>query len=95
MLDSSCFSNQKAYLKDRFFHHILQVCRFQKGQKFILLSGDGYQYLVQLEKVTKKQATALIIKKTPLPKAKPPYIHLAISCPKYSVLESILKKEWS
>ena len=58
----------------------------------MLLSGGRLPYIVELEKVSSHQATAKIVKKIAVPPRSRPFIHLALSCPRFSVVESLLKK---
>lgn len=87
--------SQKHDLDVRFdgdqFHHIFDVCRQGVGSRFeVLVTGEAY--LVEVKSLGKKSALARILERrqiAPLPK---PYINLAISVPRFNVLESILEK---
>ena len=91
-IDPKCVTGKEIFLKGSSFHHIVRVCRFQKGQKFILLSCLGKKYLVELTEVSRSTATALILEESPVRPAQKPLFHLALSCPRFSVLESVLCK---
>lgn len=91
-IDPSCVKNNHILIKGALFHHICRVCRFKEGAKFIILSGGRLPYIVQLNQISPFQATAQILKQIPLPPRSKPYIHIALSCPRFSVLEGVLKK---
>ena len=73
------------------FHHIFDVCRQELGSRFELLC-DGKAYLVEVTDLHKKAATAQIRETRELPKARTPKLHLVLSIPKFSTLETILEK---
>ncbi len=91
-IDPKYVNEKYLTLKDRSFHHVFRVCRFQKGQKLIFLSNQGKKYLVELEEISHRQARARILEKISLSPLKKPFIHLALSCPRFSVLESLIRK---
>lgn len=82
---------KELYLKEQLFHHVFRVCRMHKGQQLIFVS-QGVKYLAQIEEISKNQAKALVLQKTNLPELPRPRIHLALSCPRFSVLENLLQK---
>jgi len=79
-------------LKGDVFHHIVDVCRQDVGSKFEVLTESGWALLVEIEKVTKKDAVAKVIEKRQLPPLKKPLIHLAMSVPKISTFEAVAEK---
>lgn len=74
------------------FHHIFDVCRVGKGQHFELLNSSGLAYLVCVETVEKKKATVKVVEIREIPELKRPHIHLFMSMPKFSTLESVMEK---
>jgi 16S rRNA (uracil1498-N3)-methyltransferase len=74
------------------FHHIFIVCRQTVGHQFEALTEDGIAYLVEVTKVLKKTATVKILSQRKIPERPKPYIHLALSVPRFSVLDSICEK---
>lgn len=77
-------------IRDDFFHHVFVVCRQQLGSRFEALHPNGIAYLVEVTKLEKKSAWGQILSSRALPKPGRPYIHLALSTPKPSTLESVL-----
>lgn len=88
----SAIDGQQVVLKSSLFHHICRVCRFDTGDSFILVSPGGLQYTVELEKRERDSAVAKVIKVEKALARKKPHIHVALSCPRFSVLENLLKK---
>ncbi|MEQ1877494.1 MAG: 16S rRNA (uracil(1498)-N(3))-methyltransferase [Bdellovibrionia bacterium] len=74
------------------FHHIVDVCRVQSGDKFELLHGDGYAYLVEMGAIQKKQAIAKILEKRKIEPLRAPFVRLCVSVPKFQTFETILEK---
>ena len=68
------------------------MCRIERGQKFTLLSHGRLQYIVQLKAISKNQAEGEVLETVKHPQRSKPFIHLALSCPRFSVLESLLPK---
>ena len=91
-VDPKFIEGSSVVLKDEAFHHICRVCRFQKGQKLALLSRLGRKYLVELTEVSKYEAKARILEQTVLPTIKKPFIHLALSCSRFSVIDHLIPK---
>lgn len=91
-IDKKNFKEDRVLLQGQDYHHIITVCRLDVGNKFEVLTGDSFAYLVELRNITKKEAKALVIEKRAVAKIKQPYIHLMLSIPKFSTLESILEK---
>lgn len=74
------------------FHHIVDVCRQGLGSKFELLDDAGFAHLVEITELQKKRATAHKISSRELPRPRKPHIHLALSVPRFNVLEDVLEK---
>jgi 16S rRNA (uracil1498-N3)-methyltransferase len=74
------------------FHHIVDVCRQNKGSRFEVLTPSGWALFVEIEQVHKKSAIAKVLEKRQIPALKTPWIHLAMSMPKIATFESVLEK---
>ena len=91
-IPSQSFLGPLVELKDDVYHHIVVVCRQELGAKFEVL-GDGDQaHLVEIIELSKKKATAKILESRTLPILKKPHIVLALSVPKFPVMESVVEK---
>lgn len=74
------------------FHHIFDVCRQDLGSHFEVITEDSVAYLVEVIEKGKKKAQAKILEERKIEPLKRPYIHLCLSIPKFSTLESVLEK---
>lgn len=83
---------QTVELSGELFHHICEVCRFQVGDRFELLSPSQEAHLVELVSVGKKSAQARSLEARNLPQLARPWIHLCLSIPKFATLEGVLEK---
>lgn len=91
-VDSEKIENENVLLDGDLFHHIKDVCRLEVGDRFELLPGDQKAYLVELRELTKKNGSAKIIETRNIAPLARPWIHLAISIPKFQTFEAILEK---
>jgi len=91
-LDKKSFQGPLVQLEGDDFLHVCIVCRRGLGDQFEALSGDGRAHLVEIIEVRKKMAVAKIISVREMPPLPTPRVHLALSVPKLSVLESVLEK---
>lgn len=83
--------NNVIFNKDQ-FHHIFDVCRQDLGHHFEVITEDSKAYFVEVIAVQKKEAIAQILEERiihPLPK---PHIHLALSLPRYNVMDSTIER---
>lgn len=79
-------------LKGDEYHHIIDVCRQETGSKFEVL-GDGRKaHLVELVEIAKKSATAKILETREVKPLPEPHIVLAISIPRYQVMDAVVEK---
>lgn len=83
---------QELVIDKDLFHHIFDVCRVGKGQHFELLNSSGLGYLVHVENVEKKKATVKVVEVRKIQELKRPHIHMFMSMPKFSTLESVIEK---
>jgi 16S rRNA (uracil1498-N3)-methyltransferase len=73
-------------------HHIVDVCRQDVGSKFEVL-GDGRKaHLVELTDVGKKRAVGSILETREIPELPKPHIVLALSIPRYPVMDAVIEK---
>ncbi|MBC7741120.1 MAG: 16S rRNA (uracil(1498)-N(3))-methyltransferase [Bdellovibrionaceae bacterium] len=78
--------------KDELFHHIFDVCRQEVGHHFEVLTEDSKAYLVEVTTREKKQARAKVIEERTIPQLPRPHIHLALSIPRFPVMDSIIER---
>lgn len=83
---------EQIVLEGDLFHHIVDVCRQDVGSKFELLDSKGFAHLVVVETVGKRQAQVRRLESRELPKLPRPHLILALSVPRFPVLESVLEK---
>lgn len=92
-LEARFFAPQKELLaiEGEKFHHIVKVCRHDIGDRFEILVQDQ-AFCVELTEITHKQAQLKILSQRKLPKILSPQVHLALSCPRFSVVEYVIEK---
>ena len=78
--------------KDELFHHIFDVCRQEVGHHFEVLTEDSKAYLVEVTTREKKQARAKIIEERVIAQLPRPHVHLALSIPRFAVMDSIIER---
>ena len=64
-------------LGDDAANHVGRVLRMQAGQEMTLFNGDGYDYLAEIESVTKKQVAVRVESREIVDNESPLTIHLA------------------
>jgi 16S rRNA (uracil1498-N3)-methyltransferase len=74
------------------FHHIVDVCRQDVGSKFEVITESGWALLVEITKISKKDADARVVDKRKIPPLAKPHIHLAMSIPKIATFEAVIEK---
>lgn len=74
------------------FHHVVEVCRMQIGNRFELLTTDQMAILVELSQLNKKSAVVQEISRREVSRPKGPRLHLCLSIPKFQTLEAVLEK---
>jgi 16S rRNA (uracil1498-N3)-methyltransferase len=72
-------------------HHIRDVCRLGKGDRFEVLSA-GKAYLVEGFESQKRLLVAKILSIREIPQQPRPHLHLVLSIPRFPVFESVLEK---
>lgn len=79
-------------LQGQLFHHVVDVCRQGMGSRFELLTEGGRAFLVEIVKIEGKMAQTRILEERIIPPLEKPYIHLAISVPRFTTFETIIEK---
>lgn len=74
------------------FHHIREVCRFDIGDQFEVLPGDGSALLVEITALNNKEITAATLSQRQLATLPKPYVTLAVSVPKLPKMDWIIEK---
>ncbi|OQW50351.1 MAG: hypothetical protein A4S09_00725 [Proteobacteria bacterium SG_bin7] len=91
-LDKEFIHKDHVEIAGEVFHHICDVCRQKIGDQFEVLGSKGKAFLVEIDQLKKKSATAKIISEREIPPLKQPHIHLAISLPRPAVFDSVLER---
>lgn len=91
-IDRSCLKNNEFLIKDSLYHHICRVCQIKKGEIFELFCEGLQKYKVTLSSVSPSKAIAVILESHPVPPLKKPYLHLALSIPRPSKVDSLIEK---
>ena len=91
-IDRSCIQGEEIVLKGSLFHHICRVSQIQKAESFELFAEGLQKHTVVLTSIGHSRAYAKILKTYPVPKLPKPYIHLALSMPRFSKLDFIIEK---
>ena len=81
-----------AQIEGEVFHHVFGVCRQELGSKFELITENSVAYLVEVIQVGKKAAQAKVIERRPIPALPIPHIHLALSIPRFPVMDAVVEK---
>ena len=91
-LDRSCLLDGEFLIKGSSYHHIVTVSKIKKGEPFEVFV-EGYQkYEAALTSISHSKATAKILSVKPASAIPKPYIHLAVSVPRFSKLDLIVEK---
>lgn len=91
-VDPRDLSGENVVLRGDLFHHIREVCRFQAGDRFELLTGEGRAHLVEVTSLGARELHARILSQRDLPALAKPYITLALSIPKLPKVDWIVEK---
>ncbi len=74
------------------FHHIFDVCRQEVGSHFEVLGDGNKAHLIQVIKLEKKRAFAVIKESREIPPLPKPHLVLALSICRFSVMEAVIEK---
>jgi 16S rRNA (uracil1498-N3)-methyltransferase len=85
-------SHNQITFQNELFHHIFEVCRQEPGNRFEVITEDAKAFLVEVKEKSKKKAIAEILEERQIAPLKKPHLHLCLSIPKFSTLESIIEK---
>lgn len=85
-------AEQQVIFKDDLFHHIFDVCRQEVGHRFEVITEDSKAYLVEVTVKEKKQARAKILEDREIQRLPKPHIHIALSIPRFAVMDSIIER---
>lgn len=85
------FNDEVSFTGDQ-LHHIFQVCRQEVGQHFEVITEDSKAFLVEVTQVSKKSASAKIIEERIIAQIPKPHIHLALSLPRFNVIDSVIER---
>lgn len=91
-VDNEAISATHVNIDGDLFHHIRDVCRFQIGDTFEVLPGDGRAILVELSASEKKSLQARIVSTRTIAALPKPFITLALSVPKLPKVDWIVEK---
>lgn len=91
-IDAAVLSETPLRIGGDLFHHIKDVCRFDRGDRFEVLPGDGKAYLAEITGMHKRELEAKILSQRQIEALKKPWIHLALSVPKYPKVDFIIEK---
>lgn len=79
------------HLTGETLHHIRDVCRQSKGDRFEVLI-DGRALLVEIVDESKRESVASVLEIREIPSLPFPRVRLALAVPRFGVFESILEK---
>lgn len=88
---SQVYNNQVTFKGDQ-HHHIFDVCRQEVGHHFEVITEESKAYLVEVKSVTKKDAMAGIVEERVIKALPKPHIHIALSVPRYNVMDSTIER---
>lgn len=85
-------NGEEVFLRGDVLHHIRDVCRMRLGSKFeVIIEGRG-ALLVEVISEKKHESVARIIEARSIPELPKPFIHLALSMPRFPVFEAVVEK---
>ncbi len=90
--DLEDLKDNEVHLHGEVFHHVIVVCRQGVGSKFEMLTSGGKAYLVEVTRLKGKSAWAKILQERAIAPLSRPHIHLAISIPRFQVMDTIVEK---
>lgn len=91
-IEQSDLQNCNLTLRGDLFHHIRDVCRFEAGDRFEALPGDGSAVLVEITSLSNKEVQARALSTRQIPSLPRPHITLALSVPKLPKVDWIIEK---
>lgn len=91
-IEPTALQGATALIDGELFHHIRDVCRFTENDRFEVLPGDGKAYLVEIGRMNKRDLVGNVLENRTIEPLKKPWIHLALSVPRYPKVDFILEK---
>lgn len=91
-IDRACLQESRFIIKGSLYHHICHVAKIRKGELFELFCEGCQKYQVILSSVSSSQAFADIVQTYPVPSLKKPYLHLAVSLPRLSKMDTLIEQ---
>lgn len=91
-IEAEAIQGDRVHIRGDLFHHIREVCRFQAGDRFELLTGDGQARLVEILSLTNRDLEAKAVSTRALPVPSKPDVVLALSVPKLPKVDLIIEK---
>ncbi len=89
---SASIQGETAQIAGEVFHHIFEVCRQEVGSKFELITEKSLAHFVEVIQVGKKSAQAKVLESRQIPELPLPHIHLALSIPRFPVMDAVVEK---
>lgn len=83
---------KKIDLSTEAVRHLITVMRMRDGEQCVLFNGDGHDYVVRLEQVTKKHATAVVLSAVAVHTESPLHSHLGQAIGKGDRMDYSLQK---
>lgn len=74
------------------FHHIFDVCRQEVGSHFEILGDGNKAHVIEVTRLEKKKAFARILESREIPELRKPHLVLALSLPRYPVMDAVIEK---
>lgn len=91
-IDVAKIQGSEFEIADETFRHAIQVTRLREGEEFELVSGGSEAVRVRIVEIKKKSARVEVVGRRTLTVPPAPYIHLAVSIPKWATFDSIIEK---
>lgn len=91
-IEKEMLQGEQLNLSGELVHHIRDVCRFEAGDQFEVLPGDGRALLVQISHLDKRSIQAAVLSARNIPAVPKPHITLALSVPKLPKVDWIIEK---
>lgn len=91
-LDSNQLQKKQFLIEGPSYHHICRVSKIQKGEPFEIFVEGLKKYKVALTFIDNQKAIAKILSQENCIALEKPYIHLALSIPRFTTLDSIIPK---
>lgn len=91
-LEPGQLNGDQVLLTGDLLHHIRDVCRFEIGDQFELLPGDGTALLVTVQSLSNRELRAQVLSSRVIPPPIKPEVVLCLSLPKLPKVDWIVEK---